>query len=220
MFFVTIAILYVNMHGISFAQNDSRTLSTTPLNEPYISVSPDYFYPIEEILYIEGRANPKALVVVVLQKPGDRPVEFSIQADSIGEWVIAKKVYLKSGNWEVRARQQVGEQISDWSNPRVIQSTVTGVHIFGFNVRYVVIAFIVALFLALIVSLFIYSLNKIQKAKLNFFKKQINETETRFHRGVTDIRKDIVEKESGDRVLKDLEKLEKEFDENIEDIES
>lgn len=80
--------------------------------EPYIAISPDYFYPLEEVLYIEGRADPNAIVTLNLQKQGEQPLKFTVKTDAAGEWVVAEKAYLSSGIWEVRARQQVGALIS------------------------------------------------------------------------------------------------------------
>jgi len=55
------------------------------VNEPYISISPDYFYPLEEILYIEGRANPNAIVTVSLRKEGALAKESDKQGVSQSE---------------------------------------------------------------------------------------------------------------------------------------
>ncbi len=207
-----------------------------PPAEPYISISPDSFNTLEEILYIEGRSDPSAIVTVLLEQQGKQPVKFTVRADSSGEWVVAEKTYLSAGNWEVRARQQVGSLLSGWSNPRVIQSVVNGVDIFGFKIRYVVIAVIVFIFLAILGSVFFYFRKKIQRLQRGLIEKQLKETEDRFHRGFEEIRKDLMDQlkdlalnaqtraltpdevEKRDHVLRELEQLERNLDHDIGDI--
>jgi hypothetical protein len=211
-------------------------------NEPTIAISPDYYYPLEELLYIEGRANPNATVTVTLTKEasaanvGDKPVKFTIKADSIGEWVVAEKVYLSSGNWQVRARQLVGTQVSPESNPRVIRSVVTGVSIFGMQIRYVVIVSVIFAFIAIIVFIYIYFHRKIRRLKRGLMQKQLRETEDRFHKGFAAIRKDLMDQlrelaanaqsrpltpeevEKKDRILRELENLEQNLEHDLTDI--
>ncbi len=161
----------------SFAEaNPSReprvTVDTSiQLPEPSISISPDDFYTFEDILYIEGRSMPEGIITVRTIKAGEQPVKFIVKADSSGEWVVAEKTYLTAGNWEVSARAQIKDQISDWSNPRVIRSIATGVDIFGLKVRYVVIAVILLVFFALLGLILTYFLHRIRKLKRGFFEK-------------------------------------------------
>lgn len=206
------------------------------LPEPSIAITPDVFYPLDEILYIEGRGAPEAVVTVALQKQGEKPLKFSVKADSFGEWVVSEKTYMPSGNWEVRARQQSKGEVSDWSNPRVIRSVVTGVNIFGFNVRYVVITVILLLFFAIIAGILFYFLRKIKNLKQGLLEKQLRETETQFHENVSVIRRDLMselqtivanaekrpltseELARRDHLLSELDNLEKSMEHNIQDI--
>ena len=207
-------------------------------SEPYISISPDYFYPLEEVLYIEGRANPDAVVTVQIRKDAgtDKPLSFKIKADSSGEWVIAEKAYLSAGNWQVRARQQVGSLVSGESNPRVIRSVVTGVRVWGMNLRYVVIAGFIVVFILIIVFIFWYFRKKIETLKKGLMDRQLQETEARFHRGFAEIRQELMDElkelatsaqgrpltpeeiEKRDRILRELESLEQGLDHDISDI--
>ncbi len=206
------------------------------LAEPSISISPDTFYTLEEILYIEGRADPNSIVLVTLEKQGEKPIKFTVKTDSSGEWVVAEKTYLSSGNWEVRAREQVGINISQWSNPRIIQSIVTGVNFFGLSIRYVVIVGIGAIFLSMIAFLLFYFRRKIQRLKEGLMEKHLRETEDRFHRGFAEIRKDLMDQlrdlaagtqgrpltpeevEKRDHVLRELEEIEKNLEHDVGDI--
>ncbi len=127
--FVIVALAVVGGLGYyagvkEIKSSPSDTTVGVKISEPSISISPDYFYTSQEMLYLEGRANPSAIVIVELQKTGDTPVQFSVRADSVGEWVVAEKTNLSIGDWQVKARQQVGADVSDWSNPRVIHSVV------------------------------------------------------------------------------------------------
>jgi hypothetical protein len=129
--FVIVALAVVGGLGYyagvkEIKSSPSDTTVGVKISEPYISISPDYFYTIEEILYIEGRSDPNAVVTVDLRKDSgtEKPIRFQIKADSSGEWVVAEKTNLSIGDWQVKARQQVGADVSDWSNPRVIHSVV------------------------------------------------------------------------------------------------
>jgi hypothetical protein len=207
------------------------------LSEPYIAISPDYFYPLEEVLYIEGRANPNAYITVVLRSQGERPVRFTVRADSSGEWVVAEKTYLSAGNWEVRAKQQVGAVVSSESNPRVIRSIVTGINLFGMNIRYVVIAGVVFAFTAVLVVVFVYFRRKISMLKRGLLEKRLRDTEERFHKGFAEMRKELMaelrdlatnssgrpltadEVDKRDRLLRELDDLERNLEHDITDIE-
>ena len=98
----------------------------TELEVPTINVIPD-IYNTDEILYIEGRAEPNSVVEIRFQRQGSKPVTFIIRADPGGEWVFAQRVDFSSGEYEVRARTRDGERASQWSNPRIFKTKVTGI---------------------------------------------------------------------------------------------
>gem|GEM_PF-2131415 len=207
------------------------------LGEPYISISPDYFYTLEEVLYIEGRGDPKAIVTVTLRADNQPPVKFTVKPDSTGEWVVAEKTYLRSGNWEVRARQSIGMVVSDLSNPRVIRSVVTGVSIFGLQIRYVVIAVVISVFLLILGVVFFYFRRKIKTLQRGLVEKQLQAAEERFDHGFAEIRKELMDQlrdlaqnakrraltpkeiAQRDRVLSEIDKLEHELHHDIGNIE-
>jgi ABC-type multidrug transport system fused ATPase/permease subunit len=208
-----------------------------PLVEPYISVSPDTFYTLDEALFIVGRSEPKAIVKVTLMKQGELPVRFTVSADSNGEWTVSEeRVYLSSGNWEVRATQQVASQVSPSSNPRLIRSVVTGVTIFGVSIRYTIIAAVTLTFLVIVIAILVYFRRKISRLQQGLMEKHLRETEERFHRGFSEIRKDLMDQlrdlasnsqnrpltpeevEKRDRVLRELEELEKNLEHDVTSI--
>lgn len=239
-----LAVLLTALAAVAMGAGEVRAqesplppLQTRPApGEPTISISPDYFYTLEEVLYLEGRAEPNAIVTVTLTKQGEKPLKFTVKADSSGEWVVAEKAYLSAGNWQVRAKQQVGTLVSGESNPRVIRSIVTGVNIFGLNVRYVVIAAVVFTFLLVLAFVFFYFRRKIRTLQRGLLEKQLRETEERFHRGFAEIRKDLMDQlkdlamnsqgrpltpeevEKRDHILRELEELEKGLEHDVTDI--
>ena len=238
-FLIRIAVFGLVLAAASvLAQEAPAPPAPQPPSEPYISISPDYYYPMEEILYLEGRANPNAIVMIQIRKDAgtEKPINFKVKADASGEWVVAEKTYLSAGNWQVRARQQVGVLVSGESNPRVIRSVVTGVNVFGLNIRYVAIAGIILVFILAIFFVFIYFRRKIARLQKGLIEKQLHETEERFHRGFAEIRKELMDElkalatnaegrpltseevEKRDRVLRELESLEQGLDHDITDI--
>ena len=241
--FIFIFLIFIFGPIISYAQIISPEPSFVQqppvyqeILEPTISISPDYFYTFEEVLYLEGRANPNAIVTVTLQKQGEQPVKFTVKADSSGEWVVAEKTYLSGGNWQVRAKQQVGGILSQESNPRVIRSVVTGITLLGLNIRYVVIAAVSFVFIITLVGIFIYFHRKINRLKRGLLEKHLHETEERFHKGFAELRSDLMgqlkdlandtagrilssdEIEKRDRLLRQLEELEQNLEHDLGDI--
>ncbi len=234
-----IGLVFVGCAALGFMVSPASAQVLPPVAppvEPYISISPDEFLTLEDILYVVGRSDPSAIVTVTLTKQGDKPIKFTVKADSSGEWTVTEKTYLSAGYWQIRAKQQVGALVSGESNPRVIRSVVNGVSIFGWNVRYVVIAGVVSAFLAVFVFLFVYFRRKIRALQKGLLEKQLRETEDRFHRGFTEIRKDLMDQlkdlaagTSGrpltpdeiskrDHILREIEEIEKNLEHDVTDI--
>jgi len=172
----TIALIFILFLAMGLVVIVLKT-KAAELTTPVISISPDTFYPLDELLYIEGRALPDAAVTVNLQKSGERPVKFTVKSDSTGEWSLAEKVFLPSGDWEVRARMvlETGD-FSDWSNPRIVRAVVTGFTIFGFTIKYLTIALALFLLFGLAIAFLVYSILKVKKIReLEQFKKREEE---------------------------------------------
>ena len=213
-------------------------VSPRPLLEPMIAISPDNFYPFDEVLYLEGRSQGGAFVDVLIERQGEKPLRFTVKADSSGEWVGAEKAYLSAGIWEVRARQTVGDEVSGWSNPRIIRSVVTGVTFLGLKVRYVVIASILAVFILVIASILFYFLRRIRRMREDLLQKQVHDTEDRFRKGFSEIRKDLMDElklltsnaqsrpptpeelDRMDHILRELDELEQSLGQDVGNIKS
>jgi len=129
---------------------------------PVISVAPSQFYPLDEILYMEGRATPKAKVAVNFEKPDASPVTVIVESNSNGEWFLGQKIELSSGEWTARARV-LGDPASDWSNPRIIQSVITGLVLGSVKIRYLPIAAALILSLSASAILLAYLLRRVFK---------------------------------------------------------
>lgn len=177
---------------------------------PTISISPDLFYPLEEMLYVEGRTAPDAVVTVLLQKHGDTPLKFETRSDAEGGWSIARRVPLPEGYWELRAKvRDVSNNDSDWSPPRVVRSIETGWQIAGFTVKFSFLAGIILLILLGGVSFFVYSLirlrqvredqtrfkdqNRIQELEKTLRMKEIAEAQKAVESGFFDIKRQVFE---------------------------
>lgn len=135
--------------AIYIAGMAARTaIAAALIASPTISVVPDVYYPVEEILYLEGSAEPHANIQIQFQKTGARPVTMTAQSDGNGEWVLAERVPLEAGAWEVRGRTVASSgETSPWSNPRVIKAVATGLVLGGVSVTY---TFLILIFLAAI----------------------------------------------------------------------
>ncbi len=220
-----------------FAARAGDVVSQT-LIEPSISISPDYFYTMDEIMYVEGRSSPNAMVSVLFEREGnvEKPVKFNVKADSSGEWVVADKVYLSSGDWKVTAKQQIGASVSGWSNPRIIRSVVTGISLFGLKIKYAVIVSVVLFFLLILLAVFIYFRKKIKSLQKGLRDRQLKETEERFHKGFAEIRRDLMDQlkalaqesqtrplkpeeiEKRDKILEEIDSIERNLDHDIGDL--
>lgn len=134
---------------------------------PTINVAPQQYFPLDEVLYIEGKGPVSSKIELFFEKVsgGSQPVRLIVDANSNGEWFLAQKVELSSGEWSVRARAAVGTNVSDWSNPRIIRSLLSGVVIGGVTFKYAPIA--ISLFLAVFAAgaLLIYAFFRARGAR-------------------------------------------------------
>ncbi|MCH8316876.1 MAG: hypothetical protein IIA88_00005, partial [Bacteroidetes bacterium] len=104
---------------------------------PTINVAPSVYYSLDEALYLEGRADAGAEVELFFENSGSQPVRVIVDVNSNGEWFFRERLELASGEWTVRARTVGNPDLSDWSNPRIIRSIVSGFIIGSVKVKYV-----------------------------------------------------------------------------------
>lgn len=181
---------------------------------PEINVAPEIYYPLDETLYIEGKADPKSKVELFFEKPGSNPVRITVDANSGGEWFLSQKLELASGEWMVRARVSY-DPPSDWSNPRIIQSRVTGFVVGGVRVKYAPIAIALVLLFLLGGGFLLYAIMRARSVRIGAHERELQE-------GMEKLQKELrlkdreaaevsLEQHFGEirnRVLKELEHLE------------
>lgn len=179
-FFLIMFVLFAAAGGalIALAQKPAE------LPSPTIAVSPDVYYPLDEVLYLEGRADPSVTVEIQLTKSGAKPRKFSVRADPRGEWVLAEKVPLEAGDWEARARA-IGakDTVSDWSNPRVFKTIVSGITIGGVNIKFAFLVLVIVVLLLLGGVAFLYFYTRVRSLQAVLRDKEIREAKERFVRG-------------------------------------
>lgn len=217
------------IHGVAFAAQEI-------LSPPVISVTPDIYYPLEETLYLEGRADPHATLQIHFQKAGAKPVNLTVKSDANGEWVLAQKLLLEAGEWEVRVRTVTSSGMnSEWSNPRVFKAVATGITIGGVNIRFAFLSFFIVVLLITGIAVVAYFSWRVRRLKGVLVAKEIREVRDSVRGGISEIRKDLLEElrllESSQRpisgealarkehLLRELENLEKTIEGEISDIE-
>lgn len=221
--------LFFSLNAVLFAAED--------LKVPTIAVYPNTYLPLDEFLYLEGRAQPKTAVQIYFQKYGSKPVKLNVQSDENGEWVLAQKILLDSGDWEVRVRTVLSSgEISEWSNPRVFEAIVNGITIGSVNIKFTVLSLMLVILTIFITILVWYFVFRIRRLNRRLFIKEVKEAKDALHTGLSGLRRDILDElhllESErkpfssnqllrkERLLRELDKLEIKVEREIEDIEN
>ena len=158
---------------IQFAQ---KSVAGSGLLAPRINVAPNIYYPLEEVLYLEGQAPPKTKIDLIFEKTGSSPVRVVIDSNSNGEWFFSEKLELASGEWTVRARI-LGDPPSDWSNPRVIRSIVSGFALGSLKIKYFPIVLVFFLLITASFILFVYLFFRVRNLKNSERERRIFDTE-------------------------------------------
>jgi len=207
------------------------------LREPTIVINPDVYYPLDEVLYLEGRAESNYAVELRFQKQGAKPLTYKTKTDSRGEWVFAEKMRLEAGEWEVRARTVdplSPDNVSEWSNPRVFGVVISGITIGGINIKFAVLFLIIVILLICGVVLFLYFNYRVRRLKTILISKEIGEAQESVRKGFVELRQNLIdelqvlESRKGlsqeelirkEQLLRDLENLERGMQSEIKDIE-
>lgn len=194
---------------ISFFAFAQSTVPAAP-PAPTISVAPASYYPLDEALYLEGRSAPKIKIELYFEKPGSQPVRQSVESNANGEWFFGQKLELASGEWTVRGRAIGKDNLpSDWSNPRIIRSVVSGFSVGSLKIKYLPIIVVLSLIFLLGLGLLIYSLSRVRniqrlelerklEEKTQALEKTLREKEQEIakiavEQEFTDLRKEILE---------------------------
>lgn len=160
-------------------ENKSGEAKSVPLQiatpvAPQISVAPEIYYPLDETLYLEGRAEPRSQVELFFEKPGSNQVRIMVDSNSNGEWFLSQRLELGSGEWMVRARAS-GDPPSDWSNPRLIQSRITGFVVGSTRIKYAPVAAVLVLLFILGGGLLVYSIVRVRKLRREMHESELKE---------------------------------------------
>ena len=208
------------------------------LLQPSISISPDIFYTLEEVLYIEGRGTPNMPVLVLIQKQGTRPIKFTVKADTNGEWVVAEKTFLEAGDWEVRAQVVQDGRASEWSNPRLVRSVVTGITVANIQFKYVTLALILGGVVVVSIVLFAYFTIRVRRLRKAILTKEALEIRQRATEGFRAIRNGVLDElrtleihaadgqlsseelTKKERMLDELHRLEDAIEREVRDVEN
>lgn len=145
---------------------------------PTISVAPTTYYPLDEALYLEGVALPNSTVDILFEKPDSRPVRVSVKSNANGEWFFSDRLELASGDWTVRARVANGSP-SDWSNPRIIQSAVSGFIIGTLKIKFVPIVLVLGMLFFVALALLVYAFFKAHAVRRRALEAQLLEKDKR-----------------------------------------
>lgn len=176
---------------------------------PTINIAPTSYYSLDEILYIEGRAVPNKNVELLFEKPSSQPVRMTVKANSNGEWYFGERLELVGGEWMARARIVDGDIISDWSNPRIVRSIISGFNIGSLQIKYLPIFIVLVLLFAAGFALLLYSFIRARnikyadraqaiEKKAEDLKRQLRDRELQsakdsIEKSFADLRKDLLD---------------------------
>lgn len=157
-----VALLFLLIGGLLFVSVTARAAS---FEIPTINIAPASYYPLDEILYLEGRASPNSDIDIVFEKitGGAQPVRIFAKANAGGEWFFSGRLELAGGEWSARARSIKGNENSDWSAPRIIRSIVSGFWVGSLRVKYVPVAAFLVVIFAVALGMLWYSARRVLK---------------------------------------------------------
>ncbi len=207
------------------------------LPTPAVTVFPATFYPLENLLFIEGTAPPQSTVEIILRQHEERFITLRTKSDNRGVWSLAERLFLEEGRWEVRARATSGDEVSRWSEPVVITSVITGIGFGRFSITYPVAAGILVFILFLGGGAFAYLTIRVRHVRRDLLKKEAHEVRHKVTQGFHAVRSGIIDElrsleaqaKGGhldtemlvrqERLLQDLHALEEDLEREAEDVE-
>lgn len=192
---------------------------------PVITVSPDVYYPPDEILYIEGRTAPRTAIQLQFQKSGVKPVVVNTKSDANGEWVFAEKIPLAAGDWEVRARLANSAGVtSAWSNPRVFKAVATGIALGGgLTIKYSLLLFLFLVVLAFSAAFSVYAFSRMRKFQAQTQLLRVRKLQKELHEKDERLRQIVLEKgkeEAEAVVKKSFEQLQESITQELRHLET
>lgn len=204
---------------------------------PSITVFPATFYPLENILFLEGTASPQSVVEVALRQHEERFITLRTTSDNRGIWSLGERIFLEEGRWEIRARSTQHDMASDWSEPKVITSIVTGLGFGRFSITYAAAAGILIAVLIFGGTVFAYLAIRVNRVRRQLLKKEMHEAHRKITEGFHAVRANIIdelrsveeEAKNGnlsadvlarrEKLLMELHTLEEDLEREVEDAE-
>jgi len=169
------------------------------LPTPNIAVSPDIYYPQDEIIYLEGSALPDSTLEINFQKQGQKPITLTTRSDVRGEWVLAEKVPLVEGDWKVRARiVKFSGEVSIWSNPRLIKAVATGFVVGGVTFKFSALVFSMLFIFVLSSFLIIYFYSRMRRYQIQTQNLRIKDLQKELAQKRAELDKSLLDRNKDD----------------------
>ncbi|MDE2399723.1 MAG: hypothetical protein KGL67_01790 [Patescibacteria group bacterium] len=202
---------------------------------PTITLFPTIYYAGDEVLHIEGRAQPSSNVEIVFNSIDWAPKSFTVGSDASGKWVFLQRLYLEEGRWEVKARNTIDTTSqSVWSDSADFISVPTVFVFAGIKIKFSTLNVLLIASLASFVLIIILSIFRFKSVQKEVRAFRLGSTERLIKGRIDDVRRDITEelwrlekklKQSGsftpeeaehrEKLLVELRKYEKEMEEDI-----
>lgn len=197
---------FLSVHAINYAIAQGR--QPDPVLAPSINVAPQEYYPLDEAIYLEGKAEPKNKVQIYFEKisGGVQPISFEVLANSNGEWFLSQKLELSSGEWSVRARV-MSDPPSDWSNPRIIKSVVSGFLIGGLKIKYAPVVGLLSIGFLTAGVLLVYSMLRVRAIQRKSIADNLREKNKRLEKELREKEKEMIEHTVSDNFAEIRKKL-------------
>lgn len=233
------------MRGIKVTAVDkagNSTLSTTEIKidsitSPTISVCPGSFVSGEEVLHLEGKAPANQTVLLYLDRNSKTVKIWEIPIDGNGNWSLEDEGVFKSGDYRIIARTKDGRgAISNPSNECQVKFVFSGISIFSWVISYLVIIRITITLFIVLLAVLVLAFIKTRKEK-NYLERETEDLKVKFYKEYNELKEDIEEqlasyrrlkserslsdeeKEMVERLLKDLDDVERVLRRELGDIE-
>lgn len=205
---------------------------------PTITLSPTIYYAGDEVLHIEGKAEPSSNVEIVFNSIDWAPKSFTVGSDATGKWVFLQRLFLDKGRWEVKVRNTTSTATNGvWSDPVDFISVPTLFVVSGVKIKFSTFNSIILASVAsfLIIATYAFFRYRSVQKEVRAFRKGATD---RLIRGeMDDVRKDIAkelwhlekklkqtqsftpeESEHRERLMRELKKYEKDVEDEIMEI--
>ncbi len=201
---------------------------------PEITVYPPVYNAGKEIMYIEGKLFPNAIVILDFKKDNKIVKTWEIISDKDGHWIFSTEELFKEGTYKLsaRAKDERGA-ISDSSQEKEIKIVLSGVMIGPLLITFWQLAFILLLAIIIFIILLLILLYR-RREENKAINKEVKEAKLSLRKAFKELRKDlekkieyfdskpglsVKERKIRDSVFETLKNSEKTVEKEIKDIE-